>query len=375
MITDILSLITLFSIIIYFLLGLLIHFGLSKKYRQTIHIPKTTILVAARNEDKHLGACLDSLAKQDYPIDFLQIVVVNDRSTDQTRKIILDYRDRISFLELVDVSNNQNELKGKMNALTQGMDHAVGEIILITDADCRVPDTWVSEMVSYFTEKVGLVGSLTMIDRPEENFRIFDDIQTLDWFFLQAIAAGTSGINLPVSVLGNNFGFKKSVYDKIGGFRRIGFSLTEDMALLNTIVKNTEYKIVYPLQRRSMIQSLPLYHFREFIQQRKRWLSGGLKAPLWGWVLMSTSFITHFLIVVNLVLLNFSIPVILGLVFLSGIDLSLIWRLILKSGTKNLVRYFILFEIFYFLYTLILAMGILLPGKIYWKGRSFKKTE
>lgn len=374
MLTEILSQITFFAATIYFIIGILIHFGLTKKYGRTDNKPKTTVLVAARNEEKYLPACLDSLGKQTYPPDLLQIIVLNDRSTDDTRQIVLNYKERFPSFELVDIDDDQRGLKGKMNALAQGMEYAEGEIILITDADCRVPDTWVSEMVTYFTDRVGLVGSLTVIDQPGKKFHLFDRIQTLDWFFLQAVAAGTAGINLPVSILGNNFGFKKSVYNKIGGFGSIGFSLTEDMALLNTIVKRTEYKIVYPLERGSMIQSMPLNHFRDFFQQRRRWLYGGMKAPVWGWVLMSASFIAHLLIVVNLIPLNFTFPVVSGLVLITGMDLSLLWRLKLKSGLAKLTRYFIPFEIFYFLYTIILAISVFIPGRIYWKERSFKKT-
>ena len=372
MLTDILSFLVLFFSTIYFIIGILIHFGLTKKYGRNDKKPKTTILVAARNEEKYLPACLESLGKQIYPSDLLQIIVLNDRSSDNTRQIVLEYKERFSSIELIDIDDNQNGLEGKMNALAQGMDNAIGEIILITDADCRVPDTWVSEMVAHFTEKVGLVGGLTVINRPGEKTQVFDRIQTLDWFFLQAIAAGTAGLNLPVSVLGNNFGFKKSVYDHIGGFRRIGFSLTEDMALLNAIDEKTEYDIVYPLNRANMIQSIPLNHIRDFFQQRKRWLSGGLKAPLWGWVLMSASFMVHLLIIFNLILINFSIPVISSLVLTMAIDFSLQRRIILKSGYTKYIRYFVPFEVFYFFYTILLAISAILPGRIYWKERSFK---
>jgi len=375
MMPDLLSLFTLLTTIFYFIIGLLIHFGLSKKYWRIDHSPKTTVLIAARNEENHLPDCLDSFREQTYPSELLQIIVLNDQSTDATQQIVLDNKKQLPNLELLNIIDDQNGLRGKMNALAQGMAKAKGEIILITDADCRVPGTWVSEMVAHFTENVGLVGGLTEINHPGKKAHIFDRIQTLDWFFLQAIAAGTAGMKLPVSVLGNNFGYRKSAYDQVGGFRRIGFSLTEDMALLNAIVKNTNYDIVYQLNQESMIQSLPLNHIQDFFGQRKRWLSGGLRGPIWGWVLMSASFIAHFLILLNMGILNFTLPVLSGLVLTIGIDLSILWRMILRSGSENLKRYFIPFEIFYFFYTIIIALNAIIPGKISWKGRSFKHGE
>ena len=264
---DILSLLLLIGASIYFIIGFFIHVGLSKKLLKTDRKPTISVLVAARNEEKNLATCLDCLGKQSYPADLLQIIVLNDRSTDATRQIILAYAERFPHFELIDITDDQNGLKGKMNVLSQGMDHAEGKIILITDADCRVPEGWVSEMATYFTENVGLVGGLTVIEEADKKSALFAHIQTIDSIFLQATASGTAGINLPVSVLGNNFGFRKSIYDQIGGFRNLGFSLTEDMALLNAIAGIKTYQIVYPLNRETMIQSLPLQHLRELVKE------------------------------------------------------------------------------------------------------------
>jgi len=372
MLLYILSLLLSVAASIYFIIGMLIHIGLTKKYEKVDRKPHVTILVAVRNEEKNLPFCLESLGKQTYPADCLQIILLNDRSSDASRQILLNYTERFSYMRLIDITEDQNGLKGKMNVIAQGMDHVKGEIILITDADCRVPETWVSEMVTYFADSVGLVCSLTVIEHFVKKSELFGYIQTLDWLFLQTIAAGTAGINLPVSVLGNNYGFRKTAYDQIGGFRKIGFSLTEDMALLIAIAKYTTYEIVYPLNRRSMIQSLPLNHIHDFLQQRKRWLSGGLKAPLWGWVLMLTSFLVHLFIMINLLMFNFNIPVFCSLFLILGIDFSLLWRQMLKSGIIKIKRYFIAFEIFYIFYTIVLAIAIVFPGKIHWKERSFK---
>ena len=121
-----------------------------------------------------------------------------------------------------------------------------------------------------------------------------------------------------------------------------------------------------------MIQSLPLQHLREFIQQRKRWLYGGLGASRWGWLLMSVSLLIHLLIIVNLILFNFTSQVIWGLLFKMLIDFSLVWRILLKTGIVKLKKYLIIFELFYIIYTIILAIDMLFPGKILWKERSFK---
>ena len=57
------------------------------------------------------------------------------------------------------------------------------------------------------------------------------------------------------------------------------------------------------------------------------------------------------------------------------IDFSLVWRIMFKSGIVKLKKYLIAFELFYISYTIILAIGLLFPGRIFWKERSFKKKD
>ncbi len=371
MIIFLVSLITSLAAAFYSVVGILLHIGLGKKYPRINHTPAVSILIAARNEEKYLPICLESLENQRYPQDKLQVILINDRSTDHTRDIFLSFCNRLDNFQLLDISEDRDGLKGKMNALAQALDRANGEIILITDADCRVPRDWVSNFCVYFTENVGLAGSLTLLKRTNDKESMFDRVQTLDWLFLQTIAAGTAGINLPVSVLGNNFGFRKSVYEKIGGFKALGFSLTEDMALLKAIAKKTNYQIIYPLEAGIAIQSYPLYHWSDFYTQRRRWLSGGLKAPLWGWALMIISFIAHLLLVLNLITFNWTFSFLISFVIVLLIDLSLLARLGNRFQVNRFLKYFPVFEIFYISYTIIFAVSLLLPGGIKWKERTY----
>jgi cellulose synthase/poly-beta-1,6-N-acetylglucosamine synthase-like glycosyltransferase len=366
-----LSVATVIATIIYSIIGILLHIGLLKKYKKTANQPMVSVLIAARNEEKYLSTCLESLKKQNYPEDLLQIIVINDRSTDKTRDIISDYCKQSAIFNLLDIHEDLDGLKGKMNALSQGLDQAIGEIILITDADCRVSSTWISAITAYFTEEVGLVGSFTVLSRPDNRESTFDHIQTMDWLFLQAIASGTTGIGLPVSVLGNNFGFRKSAYDEIGGFKNLGFSLTEDMVLLKAIISRTKYRAVYPVDRDSRIYSIPLSKVWDFFQQRQRWLYGGLKAPFWGWVLMFISFIAHLVIVLNIIFFNWITPILISMVLVLLTDFSFVWRLTRVLYLKNLIKYFPVFEIFYILYTIFFALKLLIPGKIRWKERTY----
>lgn len=102
----------------------------------SLELPKLSVIVAARNEAACIETCIRSLFRQDYV--GLQVVAVNDRSTDATAEILdrlaLEFGDR---LQVVHVSSLPSGWFGKPHALDLGMKSASGNIICFTDADCE----------------------------------------------------------------------------------------------------------------------------------------------------------------------------------------------------------------------------------------------
>ena len=109
--------------------------------------PKVSIVVAACNEESAIEASVLSLITQDY--QNLEIVLVNDRSTDQTGTIIdrlqQQYPKKIKTLHISDLPNGW---LGKNNALAQGSRLACGEYFIFTDADVVMEKTTVSRAVT-----------------------------------------------------------------------------------------------------------------------------------------------------------------------------------------------------------------------------------
>ena len=371
---EILSTITITIASIYFLIGFLLQLGLSKKYNRTKNTPSISVLIAARNEEKSLSLCLQSLKEQEYPSNLIEIIILNDRSTDKTRDIALSFCDDLPNFRLIDIEEDRDGLKGKMNVLAQGIDTAKGDIILVTDADCILPQNWVSGISGYFSERTGLVAGVTILNRSGQKQRFFDHLQCIDWLFLQAVASGTAGLGLPVSLLGNNFGFRKSAYKSFGGYQNLKFSLTEDMALLQAISKIKKYDIVYPLNMDTSINSFPVNRLREFYQQRRRWAQGGRKASLWGWLMMTVSFIAHFLLLVCISSLNLMPLAVFGCLLILSTDLFLLIRIFSRLHRLKYLIYFPLYEMFYSIYLLVFAVSLLLPDSIHWKERIYKNN-
>jgi cellulose synthase/poly-beta-1,6-N-acetylglucosamine synthase-like glycosyltransferase len=101
-----------------------------------LELPNLSVIVAARNESACIETCIRSLFHQDYPD--LEVVAVNDRSSDDTAQILerlaLEFGDR---LKVVHVSSLPSGWFGKPNALDLGMKSVTGSMVCFTDADCE----------------------------------------------------------------------------------------------------------------------------------------------------------------------------------------------------------------------------------------------
>ena len=219
---------TFFSIfysfgLIIFLLGLqsLIFFPLTilyeiRKYKALANLPpfngKVSVIVPAYNEENTIRAALLSHLDSDYPD--LEIIVVNDGSTDQTEQRITDLieHERIVYLSQAN--------SGKANALNNGIAVASGDVILYTDADSLFFPQTVSLMVRWFADtRIDAVCGNDMPLHPQTAIHRFLTITT---------HIGTGFVRRALSVIGclqiisGNLGaIRKSVLTEIGGFTEI----------------------------------------------------------------------------------------------------------------------------------------------------------
>ena len=95
--------------------------------------PKVSIILPARNEEKYIAKCLESLLTQDY--QNFEIIAVNDSSTDKTEAIIYEYAKRSSCIVPVSARPKPDGWAGKNWACYEGYMKATGEVFLFTDAD------------------------------------------------------------------------------------------------------------------------------------------------------------------------------------------------------------------------------------------------
>ncbi len=339
------------------------------------NLPKTAVLIAMRNEQDSIAACLHSLTIQKYPSDLYEVFVLDDGSGDRSVEIAQEIIQKHSNFHLLEIREERDGLKGKMNALSQALDQVDQEIILITDADCIVPPDWMRTHISYFEKDTGMVGGLTSLTPPAGmkaagyKASLFGRIQTLDWLYLQTIAAASSHAGKPITILGNNFGFRKKAYDETGGFKNLGFSVTEDYLLMKTMLSQTDWKVRYTLDPKSTIFSKPVKTFAAFLRQRLRWTRGGRSARPWAYFISGLSLTAHLVVVAVFILQNWKIQAAVGIGLIMGMDYFIVKRGLRIIELDRLRSYFLPFELFYIFYLIVFSIVTFIPQKIRWKGR------
>lgn len=355
----------------YVLASLSLFYGLiCRKYQQTSNQPFVNVLIAARNEEKNLPACLQSLRRAEYPAAKFEIMVIDDRSTDRTRAVAETFAREYANVRVVAITQRLENMSGKASALCQGLAHARGEIILMTDADCAPPPSWISQMVSYFTPEVGLVGGFTLLASREQNHSLFAKVQTLDWVYLLTVGAGAAGLGKPLSIIGNNFAFRRTAYEAVGGYEKIGFSIIEDFALMRAINERTKWRAIFPIDARTAMISKPVRNWREFYEQRQRWAAGGKEVGVLARVFMLIAFLGH---LASFAAWFISPPwAFICLIALLSSDFLLLWKTTARLERQDLLKIFPLFEVYYFFYSFIFAPTVLLPATVRWKGVRYR---
>ncbi|MCF6268816.1 MAG: glycosyltransferase [Melioribacteraceae bacterium] len=353
---------------VYFIFIATLIVGASKTFPKLKEedLPTVSIIVAARNEEDNILDCIKSLDKLEYPEGKIEIILADDNSTDATGKIIDEFiAEKPKFKKIIP-QKQKGELKGKTLAIANAIESVKNEIILTTDADCVVSPKWAKTIASYYIDdKVAIVNGMTnqfVIDN-------FSAMQSVDFILLLSAASGTINIGKPMSCIGNNMSYRKSAYDEVGGYENLKFSVTEDFRLLIAINNLKKYKIIYPVDKDALVTSKACKSVKELYHQKKRWSVGGLDSEPAGAVLISVSFLTNLMMFLSIIF--FSKAIISLMAFKLIIDYFFIFPVHQKLGLKLKWIHFLLFELYYSLYVVMMPIILIFSRKVYWKEREF----
>jgi cellulose synthase/poly-beta-1,6-N-acetylglucosamine synthase-like glycosyltransferase len=363
----------LFLLFVYFLRTIFFKIGFQKQIKTiTIgnsdnELPFVSIIVPARNEEKNIQNSIVSILNSTYPKDRYEIIAINDRSDDKTKSILEELSKKNLNLRIINVNkeNRINNLRGKPGALQQGYNVAKGDLILMTDADCIVNQSWIETVVNNFSpKKVGMVASFTLIDG--HNF--FDKIQAIEWIFLHTMASGALALGHPLGCYGNNLSVKKDDYFKVGGYRNIRFSVTEDLALEQAFFREG-IGIKYLCSFESSVTTLPTQTLKEYLKQRKRWAIGGRALGWRAFLFVLSSLAIWIAILISALNLNFSSFYIV-IIFKILCDFALIAKPLKILKRESLYIYLVPAILIFILMELIVPF-LIIDKRVSWKGQTF----
>jgi len=203
-----------------------------------LDLPSVSVVVAARNEEASIGACLGALRSQEYPGEW-EVVVVDDRSSDGTAQLVA--ASGWPGLQLVAAPSQPQYRCPKKSALAAGISHSRGELLLFTDADCQPPADWISNTVRLFGPGVGLVIGHAF---PRPIRGLGQRLLALDNLAIGALGAGSAGWGRALSCTGRNLAYRRQVYEEVGGFSRIGHLVGGDDVYFMRLVGGTAWAVV-----------------------------------------------------------------------------------------------------------------------------------
>jgi cellulose synthase/poly-beta-1,6-N-acetylglucosamine synthase-like glycosyltransferase len=231
-----------------------------------------SVIVAARNEEANVESCIKSLLSQTLPVDRYEIIIVNDRSTDRTADLARSFCARHRNISVVTIEETPPGVVPKKYAVMTGIRHARHQIMVLTDADCLVPPTWLESIDRCFDETTGMVQGITVYARPAGMSALFFGLQALDFLSHGVVAAAAVGAGLPLNANANNLAFRKDAYDAVGGYARIDNIVSgDDDLLLQRFHKSGKWRIRYMIDPAGAVTTQPTPTIRGILEQRKRW--------------------------------------------------------------------------------------------------------
>lgn len=350
-----------FSLIGFFTYGWYLSKG-DRKTKTTSPGIKISVIVAARNEEKNIDDLLGDLKIQDYPSALLEIIVVDDHSTDNTAKIVSDFITKNKLSGFVLIQNEDFKAAGKKAAIKHGVTRSAGDLILTTDADCRVGSGWVSSMAAYFEDekKVMVFGPVSYY--PGKG--MLNRFQSLEFYGLTASGAGAAGAGHPFLCNGANLAYRRNAFMEVKGFEgNERFISGDDVFLMHKMKKEFgSHAICFSRDERSMVRTYPAPGLLTFFKQRIRWASKTMGYK--DFLSLTTALVVfaYNFILAGTFIAGFFCPV-LFLLFAAFIivksltDLPLMWGVTGLTGSRQLMKWYLPFQVFYPFY--VVLAGIL----------------
>lgn len=262
---------TIYFVFLYFVVFWMIAFvehGLSDDTPEISKWPNVSVAIPAWNEEDCIIKTLSSVLELDYPAGKLEVIVVNDGSTDKTSSVVKKFISKYKGKFSVKLINQKNG--GKGSALNHAISIAKGEFFVTMDADSTVKSNALRKIIPWFSidKNIAAVLPLMKVEQPKNLLQKLQWAEYMVNLFYKRLMAILDCVQVapgPFSV------FRLKVLKKIGGYDTK--TLTEDMEITIRLQKY-HYKIIQ-VTTTEVYTETPAT-LRDFYKQRNRWYKGTL---------------------------------------------------------------------------------------------------
>lgn len=328
-----------------------------------------TIIIIARNEATYIESCLQSIICQDYPLEKMEIILVDDHSTDDTTSLA----EKLSQQYPIRILHNVGS--GKKEGIKLAVSRATNDYLLFTDADCVLPPEWCKYHAYMYEVKEKKI-STGLISYPTDE-SLVTNFQSIDAMNTMAITAVGIHTGKAYSANGANMSFEKSLYNEVNALRQDGrFQSGDDMFLMDAAANILPPdKIGFVKSPRAIVPTAPEYTLKDLLEQRKRWATKSSAYQDSGLYLIQVFVFLYILCTVLLILCSFifdHIFIVHGIVLLLAkivIDYTYLRRLNHYFDNIASSSYLPMLSILYIPYIIFMAWHAVRPTRYSWKGR------
>ncbi len=222
-----------------------------------------SVLVPAFNEEKTLRETIEAIFNIDYPIK--EVIILNDGSTDRTREISEELLKKYSKLKLINKENS-----GKGDSLNRGIKMAVGELVVVVDADSYPDKDSFKKLVGYFDNEK--VGAATCVFVPRNKNKFIEKMQFIEYNIIAFTRKLLGYIDAVYVTPGPLAMYRKKALESFGGFD--SGNMTEDIEVAWHLIKQGwEIKMCLATHATTTAPD----NLKIWYRQRRRWSIGGMQ--------------------------------------------------------------------------------------------------
>ena len=335
-----------------------------------------TVVIVARNEQENIKNAIQSVCMQKYARDKMELIVVNDNSTDNTHNEIIDcIRLHSDYnIKTINLDITKNEFSKKVG-INKAISMSDSEIIIITDADCNHPVNWLKSTINEYNDENVVFVSGPVKFKEKKGF--VSKLIFLEFASLIGSGAASILIGKPMMCNGANMSFRKSAFIKVEGYNgNEDIATGDDVFLMLKMKKLCNNGVRFLKAKDAIVETNPPSSIKEFFYQRVRWAS---KVKHYkekyvffnGLIILSINVLIAGLFINSLINLNSLYLLLIVLTIKLIVDSIFMFNVLKFFNRSSIIYYLIIEELFYPIYIFIVAV-LSFKRTFYWKGRIIK---